>query len=71
MGLAEVNTLVDPTPADQIRVMAFAYSEFALGFPEQYRVLFMSGLPTETETLGSSRSRCGRGPRGGVAVHSP
>ena len=38
-------------PADQIRVMAFAYCEFALEFPEQYRVLFMSGLRAEMHTL--------------------
>jgi AcrR family transcriptional regulator len=42
-------------PAEQIRVMAFAYCAFALEFPEQYRVLFMSGLRTEMETLDELR----------------
>jgi AcrR family transcriptional regulator len=42
-------------PAEQIRVMAFAYCEFALEFPEQYRVLFMSGLRTEMQTLDELR----------------
>ena len=42
-------------PGEQIRLMAFAYCDFALEFPEQYRVLFMSGLRTEVSTLDELR----------------
>ena len=38
-------------PVEQIRLMAHEYGEFALEHPEQYRVLFMSGILTEVHDL--------------------
>jgi AcrR family transcriptional regulator len=42
-------------PVDRIRCMARVYVEFALTHPEQYRVLFMSGLRTEAHDLDQLR----------------
>lgn len=42
-------------PVQQIRVMGRQYVYFALSHPEQYRVLFMSGIRTETRDLDALR----------------
>ena len=42
-------------PVEQIRLMAHEYGRFALEHPEQYRVLFMSGIRTEVHDLDGLR----------------
>jgi AcrR family transcriptional regulator len=44
-------------PVEQIRLMAHEYGAFALEHPEQYRVLFMSGIRTEAHDLDALRLR--------------
>ncbi|MFO0911115.1 MAG: TetR/AcrR family transcriptional regulator [Isosphaeraceae bacterium] len=38
---------IDPDPVERLRRMAWAYVEFALAMPNQYRLLFMTPMPRE------------------------